>query len=101
MLAGVRADWGRLWQNQEEIFYTVQACDEARVTLVGNGETLSLSAEKTGKCMRLSHCITYASCQGLSLDGVRLLETESPHFTWKHLYVGASRCTSSRTLQVW
>jgi hypothetical protein len=31
---------------------------------------------------------------------VRLLETDSPHFSWKHLYVGASRCTSSRLLEV-
>ena len=63
-------------------------------------QSLTLTAETAAKSLRLSHCITYASCQGLSLDGVRLLETSSPHFTWKHLYVGCSRCTSSETLQV-
>ena len=83
------------------IFYVVQSCCPEKVTLAGTCEILTLSAEKAVKCMRLSACITYASCQGLSLDGVRLLDTDSPHFTWRHLYVGASRCTSSRTLQVW
>ena len=50
--------------------------------------------------LRLSHALTYAACQGLSLPGVRLLQTDSPHFGWKHLYVGSSRCTSSRLLEV-
>jgi hypothetical protein len=87
-------------RTKKGIFYTVLACDEKRLTVEGNGEQLTVSAEMACKCLRLSHAITYASCQGLSLDGVRLLDTNSPHFTWRHLYVGASRCTSSATLQV-
>ena len=48
------------------------------------------------KHTRLCHAITYASCQGLTLEGrVFLCDTESPHFTLKHLYVGSSRATSS------
>ena len=82
------------------LFYRVVSCTQERVVLEGNGEIVGLSAENAVKHLRLTHCLTYASCQGLSLAGVRLLETDSPHFTWRHLYVGASRCTSSRLLEV-
>ena len=38
------------------------------------------------KHTRLCHAITYASCQGLTLEGrVFLCDTESPHFTLRHL----------------
>ena len=38
---------------------------------------------------------------GLTLEGrVFLCDTESPHFTLKHLYVGSSRATSSGLLSV-
>ena len=48
------------------------------------------------KHTRLRHAITYASCQGLTLEGrVFLCDTESPHFTLRHLYVGTSRASSS------
>ncbi len=82
------------------LFHTVLSATPERLTLEVNGETLSLSADMAAKRLRLSHCITYASCQGLSLQGVRLLETNSPHFTWRHLYVGSSRCTSNALLEV-
>ena len=52
-------------------------------------------------CLRLSHAITYASCQGLTLEGrVRLCECSHPAFTLKHLYVGSSRCTAAALLEV-
>ncbi len=81
------------------LFYTVISCDDKHVTVEGNGERLSLSTEMAAKYLRLPHALTYASCQGLSLPGVRLMDTDNPHFTWRHLYVGASRCTSSVILQ--
>ena len=50
---------------------------------------------------RLCHAITYASCQGLTLQGrVHLCDTTSPHFELRHLYVGASRATSAELLSV-
>ena len=82
------------------IFYEVTAASATHLTVAGGGQSLTMTAEMAVRCLRLTHCLTYASCQGLSLDGVRLLETASPHFTRQHLYVGASRCTSSATLQV-
>jgi len=81
------------------VFYTVVAVGE-RLVLEGNGESVSLPIETAAKSVRLSHALTYASCQGLSLCGVRLLDTTNPHFGWKHLYVGVSRCTSSALLEV-
>jgi hypothetical protein len=79
------------------LFVTVQECSGERLVVTGGGLTTTLSAEAAIRCLRLSYCLTYASCQ---LAGVRLLETDSPHFSWRHLYVGASRCTSNRLLQV-
>ena len=50
---------------------------------------------------RLCHAVTYASCQGLTLRGrVWLCDAENPHFSVKHLYVGASRATSAELLSV-
>ena len=50
---------------------------------------------------RLCHAITYASCQGLTLRGrVWLCDADNPHFSVKHLYVGASRCTGAELLSV-
>ena len=82
------------------LFMTVQQCSGERLVVTGGGLTIALSTDAAIRCLRLSYCLTYASCQGQSLAGVRLLETDSPHFTWRHLYVGASRCTSNRLLQV-
>ena len=82
------------------IFYVVQSATEDRIVVEGNGQTLALTHEAAAKSLRLTHALTYASCQGLSLAGVRLTDTYSQHFTWRHLYVGASRCTSARLLEV-
>ena len=43
----------------------------------------------------------YASCQGLTLRGrVCLLDCGTQHFNLRHLYVGASRATSTELLSV-
>ena len=101
-IQGLKADMAALETQRQELIAAqerkVREVDAELATMLGHIK--ELTAEAAAKSLRLSHCITYASCQGLSLDGVRLLETSSPHFTWKHLYVGCSRCTSSETLQV-
>ena len=48
---------------------------------------------------RPSHAVTYASCQGLTLHKRVRLDLESCHLTLRHLYVGASRATSSELLE--
>jgi hypothetical protein len=99
-----------VWPTQELIgaggktkkgtFYFVRALTPERITVEAIGGSLTMTHECAVKCLRLPHAITYASCQGLSLGRVRLLSTDSPFFSWRHLYVGASRCTSSETLQI-
>ena len=61
---------------------------------------LKLTREQTVTSMRLCWSLTFASCQGLSLRGRLRLETQSPNFTMRHLYVGISRGTSAELVEV-
>jgi hypothetical protein len=79
------------------IFVTVAEIGDFELTL--SNET-KVKYEQLHACLRLSHCITYASSQGLTLQGRVRLETKGAHFGIKHLYVGASRATSSTLLEV-
>ena len=79
------------------MFYTVVACDEAKVEL---NTGLVLTHQQAFESLRLSYALTYASCQGLTLPGVVRLDTQSPHFTLKHLYVGVSRATAADLVEV-
>jgi hypothetical protein len=79
------------------VFVTVAEISDFEVTL--SNET-KVKHEQLHLCLRLSHCITYASSQGLTLQGRVRLETGGAHFGIKHLYVGASRATSSALLEV-
>ena len=65
------------------------------------GQARAQSFAELLRSTRLCHAITYASCQGLTLRGrVWLCDTLNPHFSVKHLYVGASRCTGAELLSV-
>ena len=80
------------------VFYEIEECDNDVVKLKSGEE---LSHDECVKCLRLSGAITYSSCQGLTLPGiVRLEDTSNKHFTLRHLYVGISRCTSSKLLEI-
>ena len=79
------------------MFYTVTACDEAKVEL-NTGQ--ALTHQQAFESLRLSYALTYASCQGLTLPGVVRLDTQSKHFTLKHLYVGLSRATAADLVEV-
>ena len=78
-------------------FVTVREAGERIVLDDGQSFTPAQLLRST----RLCHAITYASCQGLTLRGrVWLCDTLNPHFSVKHLYVGASRCTGAELLSV-
>ena len=79
------------------MFYEVAAVDETYVELT-NG--LKLTHEQALTSLRLSYALTYASCHGLTLKGVVRLDTQSPNFTMKHLYVGISRATAANLVEV-
>jgi hypothetical protein len=60
-----------------------------------------LTAHQAVRALRLAYALTYPSTQGLTIDRVVRLDcTENRHFTWKHLFVGASRCTAHNLLEV-
>ena len=59
-----------------------------------NGMRLKNQELLRARASRPSHAVTYASCQGLTR-----LDLESGHLTLRHLYVGASRATSSELLE--
>jgi len=79
------------------IFVEVKACDNEKVTLDND---LVLTHAQVCQSLRLSYAITYASCQGLTLRGRLLLETQTPFLTTRHLYVGISRGTASELVEV-
>ena len=79
-------------------FYRVEAVSAERVTLDGD---IVLTHKLVSQNLRLTHGLTLASCQGLTLSGrVRIVESSNPHFTRKHLYVGMSRATGSDLLEI-
>jgi hypothetical protein len=71
---------------------------------VGEGEdaqpTIKLSSKHAVQMLRPAYFITYAACQGLTLQGRVRLETNSPNLNVKHLYIGCSRATAASLLEV-
>ena len=81
------------------VFTSIASVSPDGNVILHNG--VSLTAYQAIRCLRMCWAITYAGCQGLTLDGVVVLDsTNSPHFTYKHLYVGSSRCTSHHLLEI-
>ena len=88
----------RLGKVAKGTFVRVAEADAERVTLDGGQQ---FTHAELLRHTRLCHAITYASCQGLTLRGrVWLLDAGTQHFNLRHLYVGASRATSSELLSV-
>ena len=79
------------------LFYEVAEVDGNIVHLTCG---LRLTHEQAARSLRLSYGLTFASCQGLTLRGVVRLETDSPNFTLKHLYVGVSRATAADLVEI-
>ena len=60
----------------------------------GEEEILQLKRGEFFRCMRLRYAVTYASAQGLTLQGlVALHDTGHRFFDWRKLYVALSRAT--------
>jgi hypothetical protein len=79
-------------------FYTVASVDATHLTLEPD---IKLTHAMASRCLRLTHALTLASCQGLTLPGrVRIVETTSSHFTLKHLFVGLSRATAFNLVEI-
>ena len=79
-------------------FYIVKVVTPERVELE---EGPVMSHAQAGRCLRLTHALTQASCQGLTLQGVvRAVETSSSRFTRRRLYVCISRATAFTLVEV-
>ena len=86
-------------------FYTVQSIDieePFQIHLQSPDQSIiNLSREDVSKYMRLTHAITYASFEGLTLNGrIRLCDVRHLKFTWRKLFVALSRATSSKLVEV-
>ena len=81
------------------VFERIASVTEDGDVILSNG--VSLTAHQAIRSLRLCYALTYAGCQGLTLDGVVRLDcTDSPHLSSKHIYVGASRATAHTLLEV-
>ena len=81
------------------VFATIESISADSDVVLDNG--IKLTASQASRSIRLCYALTYASCQGLTLEGrVRLDCTSSKFFSWRHLYVGSSRATAHHLLEV-
>ena len=68
----------------------------------GGDEIIELTLREAADNLRLCYAAVYQSCQGRTLkeQHVMLMDTGHRHFSVRHLYVGASRVTSSEYLHI-
>jgi hypothetical protein len=82
-------------------FYEVLAADPERITIASEEGAVELTHAAACRLLRLSYALTYASCQGLTLEGrVRLWDVNSKHFTKTHLFVALSRATAANLVEI-
>ena len=99
-LVMVAANTGRHYKNGME--YTIKAFLDGKVVLSGDSGEFQLTNVEFFKSLRLKYAITYASAQGITIDGLLALHnTDHCYFNWKMLYVGSSRSTASNKLVVY
>ena len=79
---------------RNNVLYTVRQLTEDLVYLSAphTEELLALQYAQVAELLRLPYAQTYASCQGTEFaSSLRLHDTESRHFTRRHLFVATSR----------
>ena len=82
---------------RNRVLYTVRAVNHDTVTL---GE-IQMSHAQAAASLRLSYARTYVSIQGTEFDGtVALWDTDTRHFTMRHLFVAMSRARHVGDLHV-
>ena len=89
----------RVWPGLRLIKGVFVAVAEVEPDGVRLDNGVRLKNQELLRATRPSHAVTYASCQGLTLHNRVRLDLESCHLTLRHLYVGASRATSSKLLE--
>ena len=80
------------------MLYTIETVGEKGVTLQGGA---ALTFSQVVQMLRLAHAMTYASVQSRETGGSLCLHnTDRPHFSSKHLYVGLSRAKTAAAVRV-
>ena len=88
---------------RNNVLYTVHQLTEELVYLSAPHaeELLALTYAQVGELLRLSYAQTYASCQGTEFEGsLRLHDTQSRHFTRRHLFVALSRAKRAEQIDI-
>ena len=88
---------------KNNVLYTVRQLTEELVYLSAPHaeEVLALTYAQVGELLRLSYAQTYASCQGTEFEGsLRLHDTQSRHFTRRHLFVALSRAKRAEQIDI-
>jgi hypothetical protein len=89
---------GRLYNHA---FFTVFATSANTVTLEDSIGTFEIKHEEAAKVLRLTYALTYASIEGLTLNGiVRLHDSNHPRMCWRKLNVGLSRGTAADLVEI-
>jgi energy-coupling factor transporter ATP-binding protein EcfA2 len=93
---------GRRGQLYNGGWFEILAVDHSRVRLKGEvGGEFEITAQDAMAKLRMPYALTYACCQGLTLQGlVRLHDCDHPRMDWRKLNVGLSRGTHSELVEV-
>ncbi len=91
----------RFGLNNGQLLVVVSLDDEKLELEDVFGERYAVNFKDAARHLRPAHALTYASVQGLTLPGhVQLDDTDSRHFSPRHLYVGLSRATAAHLAHV-
>ena len=88
---------------KNNVLYTVRQLTEDLVYLsaLHTEEPLALPYAQVAELLRLSYGQTYASCQGTEFEGtLRLHDTQSRHYTRRHLFVALSRAKRAEQIDI-
>jgi hypothetical protein len=89
---------GRLYNHA---FFTVFATSANTVTLEDTKGTFEIKCEEAAKVLRLTYALTYASIEGMTLNGiVKLHDSSHPRMCWRKLNVGLSRGTAANKVEI-
>ena len=89
---------GRLYNHA---FFTAAALGESTVTLKDVLGTFEIKHEEAARVLRLTFALTFASIEGMTLPGIlRLHDGDRARFDWRKLFVGLSRGTAAKDVEV-
>ncbi len=97
--SGMDGKEGKLYNGGQ---YTVLEATYEKVRLKDDrGDEFTIKTEVAVKQLRMTHALTYACIEGLTLPGrIRLCDADHRNFDWRKLNVGLSRGTAADLVEV-